>query len=47
MKSARIFKNEVFCGILTEDEEGYHLGKSTEQTEWLCFLPAAGNVSAT
>ncbi len=24
MRSARIFKNDIFCGILTEDEEGYH-----------------------
>lgn len=24
MRSAKIFKNDIFCGILTEDEEGYH-----------------------
>ena len=24
MKQADIFINDVFCGILTEDEEGYH-----------------------
>ncbi len=24
MKQARIFVQDIFCGILTEDEEGYH-----------------------
>ena len=24
MREARIFKNNVFCGILREDEEGFH-----------------------
>ena len=24
MKQAGIYVNDVFCGILTEDEEGYH-----------------------
>ena len=24
MKQAGIYLNEIFCGILTEDEEGYH-----------------------
>lgn len=24
MRSAKIFKNDILCGILTEDEEGYH-----------------------
>ena len=24
MKQAGIFVNDVFCGILTEDEEGFH-----------------------
>ena len=24
MKQAGIYVNEVFCGILTEDEEGFH-----------------------
>lgn len=24
MKQADIYVNDVFCGILTEDEEGYH-----------------------
>lgn len=24
MKQAGIYVNDVFCGILTEDEEGFH-----------------------
>lgn len=24
MKQAGIFVNDIFCGILTEDEEGFH-----------------------
>ena len=24
MREARIFKNNIFCGILKEDEEGFH-----------------------
>ena len=24
MKQAGIYVNDVFCGVLTEDEEGYH-----------------------
>ncbi len=24
MKQAGIYLNDVFCGVLTEDEEGYH-----------------------
>ena len=24
MKQAGIYVNDIFCGILTEDEEGYH-----------------------
>lgn len=24
MKQAEIYVNDVFCGILTEDEEGFH-----------------------
>lgn len=24
MRKARIFKNNVFCGVLREDEEGFH-----------------------
>ena len=24
MREARIFKNNIFCGVLKEDEEGFH-----------------------
>ena len=27
MKQAGIYVNDVFCGILTEDEEGFHFIK--------------------
>ena len=30
MKQAGIYVNDVFCGILTEDEEGYHFSYEKE-----------------
>ncbi len=30
MKQAGIYVNDVFCGILTEDEEGFHFAYSPE-----------------
>ena len=30
MKQARVFVQDVFCGVLTEDEEGYHFSYDSE-----------------
>ena len=30
MKQAQVLKNGILCGILTEDEEGYHFSYSPE-----------------
>ncbi len=30
MKQAAIYVNDIFCGILTEDEEGFHFGYDAE-----------------
>lgn len=30
MKKAGIYINDIFCGILVEDEEGYHFSYETE-----------------
>ncbi len=38
MKQAGIYVNDVFCGILTEDEEGYHF---TYEKEYLACQNAA------
>ena len=30
MKQARIYVNDIYCGILTEDEEGFHFSYNKE-----------------
>lgn len=43
MKQAGIYINENFCGILTEDEEGFHFSYDSEYL----LLPDATPVSPT
>ena len=41
MKQAGIYVNEVFCGILTEDEEGFHFAydEAVEQYDKEMMFP--------
>lgn len=39
MREARIFKNNVFCGILKEDEEGFHFKYDRNYTMRADALP--------
>ena len=47
MKQARIFVRDAFCGILTEDEEGYHFSYDSGYLESAGALPLSPTMPLT
>ena len=47
MKQARIYIQELFCGILTEDEEGYHFSYDTRYLNSKDALPLSPTMPLT